>query len=787
MVDALVTIFDRTGGARGTVDVPRRDEVGAYKSEGTDGWKNASGWVQGEPCVDGWHGVTCCHEDFPEYRQLNGEWTCHRNGSFVGGAGDAQTDAPATGDACRSATPERHGARCVVVALTLRDNNLRGELPEALCALHPHLVQLDVRGNRLSGALPECVTSLAVVDLGDNDFWYVEADGTLRRLISRCRGSSSTYCTGVPPLSCDAFGPSYQVRSDDSSLCVACPPLSQSLLLQFAALLFFALLLVAYLRAVQHFRRLGEKLDLWINTAAIFFCHLQTVSIVGTLKLAWPPSVEALTEIASVDILSLGATRPECTLRLGDNSFYIFTIWKMVLLLVLVVGVSVAQSVLKACSPARLLQRTVRRVDQLEMAETVIFTFGLTLSWRVIFDLWEQGQSTLGLAKTSVGLASVLFVVQMTTLAKYAPHALGTLEPWLQSRSNLAPPVPAHPVHPPAPLPHPPHHHTTHPPPSPHPPRYAVNIRALITGRSFGRFANLSHERLKLRLSFLTERFGSHAPYWQYVVWLRQFLLTLDVWVCQLVMDDRDHVRGGGVAVCHSVELAADDGGGGANGTAANATVGGAAACRTLTDASLSAVYIHAAFAMLVFVVFGALQVVHRPFAYEFQNYIEAWLFAANVVLVGLGTIYTALKIEGEANEGVEALCIALLVCSLVAAAGYMVYRSRLTHLARRKQLAAKGCGSSRGNSSFDGDELGNLDHLKATAHGVAALRRAARCAAAATALSRISQSEWTENGRSSCGAPVMAGEGSDPRSSRASVMSRTSILSEPALLSTAI
>ena len=427
----------------------------------------------------------------------------------------------------------------------------------------------------------------------------------------------------------------------------------------------------------------------------------------------------------------------------------------MVLLLVLVLGVSVVQSALKTCSPRSggALQRTVRRVDQLEMVETVLFTFGLTLSWRVIFDLWEQGQSTLGLAKTAVALASLLFVVQLTTLAKYA-----------------------------------------------------LNIRALVTGRSFGRFANLSHERLRLRLSFLTERFGTHAPYWQYVIWLRQFLLTLDVWICQLVMSDRDHVRGGGVAVCHSVDLAADDGAA-ANGTA-NATADGAAACRTLTNESLSAVYTHAAFAMLIFVVFGALQAIHKPFAYDFQNHIEAWLFAANVALVGLGTVYTALRVEGEANGGVEALCITLLVCSLVAAAGFMVYNSRQTHLARRRQLAksqnpsekgvhvaakadesprsyrrgggSRGNGdSSRGDSShgdgshgdgsLDGDELGDLAslaNLKAAPRGVAALRRAARGAAAATALSRIgaaaaaSQHEPTEDrGTTSCGALVMAGD----------------------------
>ena len=58
-----------------------------------------------------WHGVTCCHEDYPEYRPVNGQWQCHRNDSFVGAGGAAQTARPSTGDACRSSAPERHAAR----------------------------------------------------------------------------------------------------------------------------------------------------------------------------------------------------------------------------------------------------------------------------------------------------------------------------------------------------------------------------------------------------------------------------------------------------------------------------------------------------------------------------------------------------------------------------------------------------------------------------------------------------------------------------------------------------
>ena len=632
-------------------------------------------------------------------------WRCHRDGNAPDDGSDADADADADGNTDgddgnddepsdpwkwpdgSGATPSIEGgcasgsstgvaetdrARCVVVGLELPSNGLRGPLPDGLCDLNLQI--LDVRDNDISGRMPRCFARLGAPSFDHNGFDYVESDPTLRELIERCRTSGDAYCSGVPPLSCGAFGDNYQVRSDDSQRCVECPSLGQSIALQLVALLLFAALVVGYVRVVASYQRLGEKLDLWINTAAIFFCHLQTVSIVGTLKLAWPASVELLTEIASVDFLSLGAVRPECTLRIGENSFYFFTLLRITLLLVLVLGISCVQKAVKMCSAAKDLQKTVGRVDQLEMVETVLFTFGLTLSWRVIFDLWEQGRSSIAVARAGTGLATVLFVVQLQILTKYA-----------------------------------------------------LNIRALVTGKHLDlelppgvgarvglprgakvAVANLSHERLQRRLSFLTERFGSHAPYWQFVVWLRQFLLTLDVWVAGLVVDGRDNIKEGqtycNVAYRNATTGAPlpmnnneyallDDGSSNTSMLPPDAAAINATAdpyCRPLSAASLSAIWTHVAFAVLIFVCFWAAQLRVKPYAYAFQNAIESWLFVANIALVVLGTAYTSLKVSGDLSPGIEVLCVLLLIGSLLAAAGFMVNQSRREHLKRRRDLAGR-------------------------------------------------------------------------------------------------
>ena len=97
------------------------------------------------------------------------------------------------------------------MGLVLPGNNLRGELSEALCEL-PRLTRLEVGGNQLGGSLPACITAFAQVGLAANELRYIESDATLRALVAKCRIDPSTYCSGVPPLSCDAFGPRFQVR-----------------------------------------------------------------------------------------------------------------------------------------------------------------------------------------------------------------------------------------------------------------------------------------------------------------------------------------------------------------------------------------------------------------------------------------------------------------------------------------------------------------------------------------------------------------------------------------------
>ena len=99
-------------------------------------------WLTGEPCVDSWEGVTCCPDHLPLYREGEG---CRavQPGERRLADGDADTEgsslyAPLSSDpsavfpaGCSSGYVTGlpiDTARCVVVSVDLRANNLTGTL-----------------------------------------------------------------------------------------------------------------------------------------------------------------------------------------------------------------------------------------------------------------------------------------------------------------------------------------------------------------------------------------------------------------------------------------------------------------------------------------------------------------------------------------------------------------------------------------------------------------------------------------------------------------------------------
>ena len=126
-------------------------------------------------------------------------------------------------------------------------------------------------------------------------------------------------CYGLPPQSCLAYGGSYVVRSDSPTQCVKCIKKLYAVLALVGLLTAFALLLVSYaFFMLKH----PSALKRWVSTFSIVICHLQTISILSSLRLAWPQSAEAVFSALVVNGINLDAARPECLSDERDVPFF---------------------------------------------------------------------------------------------------------------------------------------------------------------------------------------------------------------------------------------------------------------------------------------------------------------------------------------------------------------------------------------------------------------------------------------------------------------------------------
>ena len=155
--------------------------------------------------------------------------------------------------------------------------------------------------------------------LEGNRFSYPDGgtDGTNARdrfasLVDGCLGlGSSSRCDGLPPVSCAAFGPDFRILASDPRQCIRCDPDALPVAIAGVVLLSVGLLaaLSAYVFCV---RRHGQSLRKGISSLTIVVTHVQTLSIVGYLSLAWPPSVHAVTGTLSLSFVDMEFVRPEC-------------------------------------------------------------------------------------------------------------------------------------------------------------------------------------------------------------------------------------------------------------------------------------------------------------------------------------------------------------------------------------------------------------------------------------------------------------------------------------------
>ena len=130
-------------------------------------------------------------------------------------------------------------------------------------------------------------------------------------------------------------------------------------------------------------------------------------------------------------------------------------------------------------------------------------------------------------------------------------------------------------------------------------------------------FKPVTPRSLSERVRYFTLRFAPHAPQWQLAIWLRQLCLFAIRLVIEMVSPD--------------VASPSDD---------------------------FAFRYSMVGVAITALLAFWALQRRTQPYVYRFQNAVEEWLYASNVLVLGLACVYRALAgvgtatVMGEAGSG---------------------------------------------------------------------------------------------------------------------------------------
>jgi hypothetical protein len=409
--------------------------VELYTSTAGEAWHRNDNWLVGEPCVNRWYGVICCPDTHPHLNTINryrNDFMCESStdstdrrepylgggrAAFVGGAtqinrrlksdgfqynGDT---APIFPQGCSSGIVTGTSAdiaRCVVTGLALTGNNLNGSISDASIRI-PNLAVLKLGNNHLTGPVPSGqILSLAsqisglAVDLGGNSF-----DADFGSDVHQQCQTGRMRCEGYPPESCSAFGSSYVVRTDRPTTCIQCDGENwRPVLAIVGSFVAFLLVISAYAFFTIRFPEFTAQS---VGTWSIFATHLQTLNIISSLRLAWPPSADVVIAIDIFNGFNFESARPECltydpvvavTQAPAFTLPTVLTFAKLGFPLFFITIFSILRGVVRLLHRLRCLRwdrATLElRIDTLEVVETTVYALTLSSTWKAAYTAWTD-------------------------------------------------------------------------------------------------------------------------------------------------------------------------------------------------------------------------------------------------------------------------------------------------------------------------------------------------------------------------------------------------------------
>jgi hypothetical protein len=386
------------------------------------------------------------------------------------------------------AIPTQLGWLTSVTRLYMHSNSLTGAIPTQLGGL-TGVTELRLDSNSLTGAIPTQLgglTGVTVLHVGFNSLVYppplevvnlcsrANCSGFQGCQASDCYGAAldGAICVNVlklcgsDPGDCSAFATAVPMASDPAQ-CSACNHGTEMLVLLPIALLLLACTGVALLRGAA--RKHPQHVRRWFSTVAIIYYHCLNITLIASIKVDWPPTMRQLARLLSLEnvLLLPGA---ECVLPFDTSSklSFIFAFLQATLTPLFVACVWLSNSYWLGPVLIFVFVGVCRAFDKLLMVIAII-DMGISQALLLVFSLL-CGTMLLGPA----------LHIRLNVKAYQRGLDTGSWHIWTMTPEHCMPSK-----------------------------------------------IETSPLELDRRLAYIIHRFASHAPEWQFALWLRQVLLLV--------------------------------------------------------------------------------------------------------------------------------------------------------------------------------------------------------------------------------------------------------------------
>ena len=328
----------------------------------------------------------------------------------------------------------------------------------------------------------EMVTTLAGLDsveylrLAENDMSPWDAPQFTRFVKQRCAALGSR-CSGLPyagsGFSCTAFGFMARVKLDEANECDKCDGDQTGTI--FLILLMVALMVIGLTTYVIIILKYPEALRRWVSFAIILVNHTQTLSILGSLNLTWPPIVKMI--LSALTLFQVQSA--SCLLPPNVPSFWVYAFMVLSFSLLTLGLVTLAMTFYDGHGKSD-------AADRLEFALTVLFSTLFVYSLQVCSVVLRENLTATEshLARIAGALAAPVLLLICALVYRF----------WHKVAAY----------------------------------RRAIDGRGWNEGGwCTSRGSRVYPRSLRQRVFYLTHRFGMHAQRWQFIVWARQLALII--------------------------------------------------------------------------------------------------------------------------------------------------------------------------------------------------------------------------------------------------------------------